>query len=144
MKFIGLRKFSGKTLEQVVKYLSVELGKALTDAFIGFNHLTLADNFSKLASNRKLKTGWLDNVDHFIEEDVVFAAASNTSFVNRLGTTSVVWMPLRIRYDGTDAATPVIRMLMESAAAPITATNIVLRNPSASEAITATILVMRR
>lgn len=144
MKFVGLRKFSGKTLEQLLKYVGVEMGKALTDLYVGLSNLTIADNFSKTTANRTLVKGWLDGVDHFIEEDVVFAASSNTSFVNQLKTASVVWMPLRISYDGTDAATPVIRMLMESAAAPITANNIILRNPSASESITATILVMRR
>lgn len=126
MKFIGLRKFSGKTLEQVVKYLSVELGKALTDTFIGLSHLKFADNF-----------------DHFFEE-VTFPVASNTSFANRLNTADVIWFPVRISYDGADAATPTLRPIMESAAAPITKDKITLRNPSTTEVVTATILVMRR
>lgn len=126
MKFVGLRKFSGNTLEQVIKYVGVELGKALTDLYVGLRHLKFADNF-----------------DHFFQE-VTFPVASNTSFPNLLKTAEIIWFPVRISYDGVDAATPTLRAIMETAAVPITKDTITLRNPSTTEIVTATILVMRK
>lgn len=121
MKFVGLRKFSGKTLEQVVKYASVELGKALTDLYVGLSHLKFADNF-----------------DHFFE-DIEVATVTAVAFPNRLKTEKIIWFPVRCSYPGSGSHRP----LSERSTTPITAETITLFNPSATT-ITATILVMRR
>jgi len=46
MKFTGLKLFrSGNTIEEVVRYLSVELANSLRDLTMGLNRLKLTDNF---------------------------------------------------------------------------------------------------
>jgi len=122
MKFIGLRRYAGKTAEQLSKYVSVDLHKSIQDIMTGLRFLSFADNFNC-----------------FIEADVSFPAAANASFANRLKTAEVYWIPLRISYDGAGSTMP----LIETDLVPITADKITLRNAS-TQNMTATILVMRK
>lgn len=122
MKFVGLRKFTGKSFEQLQRYVSVELGKALSDAFTGLSHLRFVDNF-----------------DCFYEDIVDLPATSNITFRNRLSTPDIIWFVVRMSYDGSGT----VNGLVETAVKPITARDITLRNTS-GQVISATVLVMRK
>ena len=57
MKFKGLRKFSGKDLPAVLKYLSVEMSVAVRDLFAGLQLLSFADNFSSFEVTATIGSG---------------------------------------------------------------------------------------
>lgn len=81
MKFFRVRPFSGIDLAAVVKYLRVDLAKALSDLVEGLRHLRLEENF-----------------DSFTAE-VTIAGGATATISNRLKCKTVKWWPVRITGD---------------------------------------------
>lgn len=81
MKFLGLRRFYGRTLDDALKYVRVDIHKAFEDLVLGLKKLSFADNFSSFTV------------------DVTIAAGTTTKIINRHRTQSIYWFPVRISGD---------------------------------------------
>jgi hypothetical protein len=52
MKFLHTKLFrSGQTIEDVIKYLSLDLATGLRDIYTGLSHLNFADNFQSFRAD---------------------------------------------------------------------------------------------
>jgi hypothetical protein len=115
MKFLGIKKFTGKTPEDIRQYLAVEVSKAFSDLFRGLSRLTVSENLA-----------------HFYA-DVEIAAGDEVSIPNRLGSPDLVWWPVRATVDNT---------LVDGDTA-FTSSFVSIQNVGASD-VTATLLFVRR
>lgn len=116
MKFLGLRRFSGTSGDDVARYIGGDLFKAFQDLAAGLGKMSFADNFNSFAFQ------------------VTIASGVTLQIPNRLGTTAVFWFPVRITGDNR---------LVEDAAAPFTKDVLPIKNASGT-ATTATILFVRQ
>lgn len=80
-KFLRPKPFGGGAIDQIVKFLRVDLAKILSDLVEGLRHLRFEDNF-----------------DHFLC-DVTVPAGGTVIVPNQLRSRTVKWWPVRITGD---------------------------------------------
>lgn len=81
MKQLRSRPFSGSGLDQVIKYLRVDLAKIFADLVEGLRHLRFEENFDSFT--------WSGTID----------GSSSVTIPNRLGSFTLKWWPARIQGD---------------------------------------------
>lgn len=114
MKFRRPKRFSGASLEDVVRFLRGDLANVLADWAMGFTRFTFTDNTEQFRATVTVVAG-----------DVV-------AIPNKLKTPKIIWFPIRIRGDAN---------LIEDAQG-ITEDQIFLTNSGAND-LTATVLFLK-
>lgn len=111
MKFSALRKFGGRNLDEVLKYVAGDINRVFKDWSIGLTKLAFDDNFESFTYSFTVASG------------------ATTAIPNTLGRTDLEWMIVRasggvglVEDQATSPWTRSILYLKNSGAASITAT----------------------
>lgn len=88
MKLLNIRTFSGRTLDQILRFLQADLSAFLKDLQAGASRLTFADNFQSFRA------------------DFTVAAGAVAEIPNRLGAIDLEWVMVDVQGESSIVRDP--------------------------------------